>query len=188
MSEGAYNLLGERMNQSATAARKPFQPTAEMIKAAENVFLAITVEQSIRPIVEGYQRKVLAERSWRTTPELLAGLQRRSNQPVADEITDIKAAWMMANDDFAIYRKRCNEERIAAKLHAETDDHCPLLVAENITRLAKHALCDAMAGITKIDGAKAVTLPAADYDKLVDLTLKLLAPFVTNPLAPQKAV
>lgn len=183
MSEGAYNLLGERMNQSATVARKPFQPTAEMIKAAEDLFLAMTVEQSIRPIVEGYQRKVLVERTWKPAPGMEGGLQRRSDNPVANEITDIKDAWLMADDDFVLYRKRCNEERIAAKLHAETDGHCPLLVAENITRLAKHALCDAMAPITGIDGAKAVTLALADYDKLIDMTLRLLAPFVTNPLA-----
>jgi hypothetical protein len=173
------------MTQSATTARPPFQPTANMIQAAEQVFLAMAVEQSIRPIVEGYQRKVLAERTWKPAPALEDGPQRRRDEPIANEITDIKDAWMMADGDFAIYRKRCNEERIAAKLHAETDDHCPLLVAENISRLAKHALCDAMAAITSIDGTKAATLARADYDSLVDLTLKLLAPYVKNPLTRQ---
>jgi hypothetical protein len=89
----------------------------------------------------------------------------------------------MLDTDFADFHKRCNDERIAAGLHAESDDHCPLLVAENLTRIAKHALCDATAAITGIPGDKAVTMPTADYEKLVDLALKLLAPYVKNPLA-----
>jgi hypothetical protein len=59
------------MNQPATAARTPFQPTAPMIQAAEDLFLAMAFEQSVRPIVEGYQRKILAERTWHVAPNML---------------------------------------------------------------------------------------------------------------------
>jgi len=41
-----------------------------------------------------------------------------------------------------------------------------------------------MASVTNINGATAVGMMLADYDKLIDITLKLLAPFITNPLAP----
>lgn len=170
------------MTHSANPARPTFKPTPEMIAAAENVFLAMAIESTTRPIVETYQKKVLAEREWFSDPAM------RNAPGVPERITDPKYAWLMGTDEFAQYRKRCNEERIAAKLSAETDDHCPLLVAENITRMAKTALLDTMASITKIDGAKAATLKAADYDKMVDLALRLLAPFVKNVLAtPQTA-
>jgi len=165
------------MTISAIPTRPSFKPTPEMIAAAENVFLAMAMEGTTRPIVESYQKKVIAEREWYSDPAM-------SNAPgIPDRVTDPKYAWTMSNDDFAVYRKRCNEERIAAKLPAETDDHCPLLVAENITRLAKTALLDTMAGITNIDGTKAAAMKAADYDKLIDITLRLLAPFVKNVLA-----
>jgi hypothetical protein len=169
------------MTNPANNNRPQFKPTAEMITAAENVFLAMAMEGTTRPIVESYQKKIIAEREWRSDPAM-------SNVPgIPDRIADPKYAWTMGTDDFAAYRKRCNEERIAAQLPAETDDHCPLLVAENITRLAKTAMLDTMAGITNIDGTKAAAMKAADYDKLVDITLRLLAPFVKNVLPTPRA-
>ena len=169
------------MTHSANPARPPFKPTPEMIAAAENVFLAMAIEGTTRPIVEGYRKKVIAERVWLSDPAT------SSDPGVPERVTDPRYAWIMAPDDFAAYCKRCNEERIAAKLSAETDDHCPLRVAENMTRLAKTTLLDTMAGITNISGAAAAGMKTADYDKLVDLTLRLLAPFVKNVLATPQA-
>jgi hypothetical protein len=40
-----------------------------------------------------------------------------------------------------------------------------------------------MASVTKMPAASAVRLKSADYNRLVDLSLRLLAPFVKNPLA-----
>lgn len=169
------------MTHSANPARPPFKPTPEMIAAAENVFLAMAMEGTTRPIVESYQKIIIAEREWYSDPAM-------SNSPgIPERVTDPKFAWTMGTDDFAEYRKRCNEERIAAKLQVETDDHCPLLVAENLTRLAKNALLDTMAGITKIDSTSAAALKTADHEKMVDLALRLLAPFVKNVLATPKA-
>lgn len=167
------------MDQTTTPQKTQFTPTPAMIEAAENVFLAIAMEGTTRPIVEAYQRKVLAERKWMVAPEMLAG-------DVDEQVTDIKYAWTMSNEDFALYRQRCNEERIAAKLTVESDDHCPLLVAENVTRLAKCALLDSVASITGISGRAAAMSPA-NQDKLVDLTLRLLAPYAKNVLAAAQA-
>jgi hypothetical protein len=156
-----------------------------MIQAAENLFAAMAFEQTVRPIVEDYQRKILAERIWRCAPEYLERAKRRAcDEPVVSHVTDIKLAWTMLKADFALYIERCNEERIAAGLAVETEAHCPLLVAEDATRKAKYALCDAMACVTKIPADAAVTLKQADYNRMVDLSLRLLAPFVKNPLPP----
>jgi hypothetical protein len=176
MSNGAYKNWSI-MTNSANPARPIFKPTPEMIAAAENVLLAMAIETVTRPIVERYQRKILNEREWLSDPAMSV------TPGVSERVTDPKYAWLMTSEDFALYQKRCNEERIAAKLLAETDDHCPLLVAESITCLAKTALLDTMSCHTKIDGAGAAAMKAADYDKLVDLTLRLLAPFVKNVLA-----
>lgn len=175
------------MTHTATTAKLPFKPTPAMITAAEALFIALAYEQHIRPIVEGYQRKVLAERRWEVDPAM------QMTDGVVEYVTDIKSAWLMSNSDHALYHQRCNEERIAAQISSAIDDNrsqddcCPLLVAEEAVRQARFCLCDAMAGITKIDGARAVTLASAHQDKLVDLSLRLLAPFVTNPLAQFKA-
>lgn len=92
---------------------------------------------------------------------------------------------MMEESDFLLCLKRCKEERDAAGLVVPHNSYCPLLVAENTTRQAKYALCYAMTVVTNIAAATAVTLKRADYDKYVDLALRLLAPFVTNPLTQQ---
>lgn len=165
------------MTNSANPTRPPFRPTSEMIAAAENVLLAMTIETVTRPIVEAYQKKILNEREWLSDPAVSDG------SGVPERVTDPKYAWLMSAEDFSLYQKRCNEERVAAKLPAEMDNHCPLLVAENTTRLAKTALLDTMSCHTNIDGAGAATMKTADYDKLVDITLRLLAPFVKNILA-----
>jgi hypothetical protein len=119
------------MTNPAQPAAATFKPNREMITSAENLFLAMALANTTRPIVEAYQRKVFAERTWEVDQALL-------NEPgVPETIVDVKNAWMMNRADFAVYRKRCNEERITAKLHVETDDYCPLLVAENAVRLAR---------------------------------------------------
>lgn len=155
-----------------------------MIEAAENLFVAMAFEQTVRPIVEGYQRKILTERIWRCAPEYLERANRRAPDEALDsQITDIKLAWTMEKADFALYVERCNEERIAAGLVVETEAHCPLLVAQDTTRKAKYALCDAMASVTKMPADSAVTLKREDYERMIDVSLRLLAPFVQNPLA-----
>lgn len=155
-----------------------------MIQAAENVFAAMAFEQTLRPIVEGYQRKILSERTWRCAPEYLERAIRRSlDEPVESHVTDIKLTWTMEKTDFARFIKRCDEERLAAGLFVENEAHCSLLVAEDTTRKAKYALFKAMASITKITADSAVTLKHADRDKLTDLSLRLLAPFVKNPIS-----
>lgn len=39
-----------------------------------------------------------------------------------------------------------------------------------------------MAGVTNINGDLADLMSPADYDRVIEFTLNLLAPFVTNPL------
>lgn len=154
-----------------------------MIAAAEHVFLAMAFEQSVRPIVEGYRRRILAERTWRCAPDLVERMERRpSDQPVGQYVTDTKDTWMMEKADFAVYLERCNAERITAGLVVEHESYCPLLVAENITIQAKHALCDVIAGVTNIPAKTAARLKLDGYRKFIDLSLRLLAPFVTYPL------
>lgn len=177
-------LLQKIMTHSPNPKSATFTPTAAMIEAAETLFLALAHEQCIRPVVEAYQRKILSERTWRCAPEILERAQRRaSDEPMQQHVTDIKLAWTMEKADFAHYIKRCNEERIAAGLVVESDSHCPLLVAEDLTRKAKYALCDAMVPITGISADDALRLRHPGYDEFVDLNLSQLAPFIKDPLA-----
>jgi len=64
----------------------------------------------------------------------------------------------------------------------QQEDFCPLLVASDRLRLAKIDLIASMAGVTNINGDLADLMSPADYDRVIEFTLNLLAPFVTNPL------
>lgn len=175
------------MNITENKAPKPFKPTAEMIAAAEAVFVALAFEQTIRPIVEGYKRKILSEREWHMSPETQAGVRRTDDKPIDTRITDIRYAWLMSDVDFAEYARLCNAARITANLVVESEAYCPLGVAEEITRQAKRKLCDVMAEVSGFDVETIRTMKIEHYEHYVDLTLRLLAPFVGSAAVANKS-
>lgn len=144
---------------------KDFKPTQEMITATETVFLAMAFTATIRPIVEGYQKKVLAEINPKSRFDDKA-------------ITDLNSTYEMHDSDFNVYLARCNEERIKAGLRVENIDHCPLLIAENLESKAKRALIEAMKPITNLDPQDVLCSGLENYEKLIDLSLGLMARFV----------
>jgi hypothetical protein len=155
---------------------KTFIPSPEMIRAAENCFAAMAFTETIRPIVEGYQREILEYEKYPYNPKMML---RREKAP-ADYISNLKHTYMLTDEDAKHYYKRCNEERIKAKLHVDSEEYCPLLVAEHLQRDAEHALIDVMFPITHIsremiwNGSNALE----HLKKLLDLTLRLMAGFV----------
>lgn len=151
-----------------------FQPTKKMIKAAEAVFMAMAFTQTIRPIVEAYQREILSRHKWENNEEFAKygrrGVKKRS-------ILEPKDAWLLDDADFQTYLKESNEARKKANLHVENEECCPLLVAEDLERQTKIVLANVMEPVTKIS-YNDLTGTVNTYDKYFDLTLRLLAPFV----------
>lgn len=145
-----------------------FTPTKEMIETANNLVLAMAWTNTIRPTVEAYQLKILK-------------IMQPKHKRTGEIITDPKHSYLMSDEDFLIYLERINEERKKADLNVENDEQCPLLVAEDLERKAKRMFCDAMAVITKLntDTALCSKNGLENYEKLVDLSLRLMIPFVT---------
>jgi len=137
-----------------------------MVQAAQSIFETMAIEQTIRPIVEECQRKVL---------ERINPFEYRSGKP----ITDIKKAWLMDDDDFVKYIELCNKEYAKKNVHATKPEFCPLLEIENLKMQAEHLLIEEMEPITHINIDQA-TNNMEHYHELVNLTLRLLAPFVKN--------
>ncbi len=147
-----------------------FNPTQEMIDAARAVFEAMAWEKTIRPIVRGYQKEILLRHQFTVRTDLLGTNGEVVLEP---EHTDF-----LKDEDFRIYILECNEERKKAGLQVNSPEFCPLLVAESDTCSAKKALIKAMEPITKISAHRAICSGLDNYYKLVELSLKLLAPFV----------
>ena len=149
-----------------------FTPTPEMTAAAEALFMAKAYVQTIKPIVEEYQKRIIAE----------------INPKVADRfswigfttITEAKDSYLMNEADFNIYLQRCHDEAIKAGFQVPEFGYCPLLIAEDLERQAEHALVNAMFEISHLSVNDILCSGLEKYHKFIDLSLRLLAPFVKN--------
>ena len=84
----------------------------------------------------------------------------------------------MPDEDFAIYDSQCKAARDSAKLFVINPEQCPLLVAESTVTQAQHVLIDSMSGISKLTVSSLLNSGMGNYKQYVELTLRLLAPFV----------
>ena len=153
-----------------------FEPTPSMVDAAQAVFLTIAFVQTIRPVVLKYQTEILAKGQWHIKPEFAPRL--------GDTVVlDPKGSYLMSDEDFAKYDAQCKLARVTANLHVDKEGHCPLCVAEDMQRQAEHALVAAMMfELPTVTVDKLLQAGMDKYKKYIDLTLKLLAPFVkTGP-------
>lgn len=150
--------------------------TNEMKQAAKTVFMAMAFTQTIRPIVEEYQKRIIQEIKPIVADEF--------KQIGFTTITESKDSYLMNETDFKTYLTRCNEERIKAKLHVDNVEFCPLLVAEDLQRQADRTFIDVMEPITHLTTDKVLCSNngLANYKKLIDLSLRLVAPYVQNKI------
>lgn len=149
-----------------------FKPSPRMLDAAETVFKAMLLERAIRPVVEGYQQKIITEGKWLVRPEWVG---RRG---LPETVTAPRLAYLMSEADFLVYHGQCDAARVQAGLSITAEGQCPLLVAEHLLIKAKWEVIDSMAPISGIRSDQACSLPMAEYQNFVELILRLLAPFV----------
>jgi hypothetical protein len=154
-----------------------FKPTAAMITAAETVLMAMAYTETVRPIVEEYQKKSLA--FWRFKMAEKHKI-RRGNEAVQDEIIlDPKKSYLLDDHDAENYYKDCHEAALKAGFNVKYG-YCPLLIAESLQITAEWVLMDTMKPVTGIDGHEIYDMDMRQ--QYIDLTLRLLAPYVKNPL------
>lgn len=155
-----YRYIGKAAQAMTTANDLlSFRPTEEQISAAVTVFKCMAAIEVVRPIVEGYQRKVLNELGWGHL--------------------ELKHKWKLPDEVWQNYLVRCNEERIAAKLNVDDPAHCPLLVIENKLTQAQDLLIVLMEPVSGIslDRVLGSRDSLKNYAELVNLNLRLLAPW-----------
>lgn len=135
-----------------------FDPTPEQINAAATVFKCMAWLQTVQPVVDNYQRTILCDLGW--------------------SHIEPGRSWMLPDKVFKIYNQRCKDARNAAKLLVENPDFCPLLVAKNLLSDAQGVLIDLMEPVTGIPRNGLLCLGLKEYHEYVELTLRLLAPYV----------
>lgn len=152
-----------------------FKPDANQIRAARNLFAAMAHAELVVPIVEGYQREILARNQWK--PDTRWAKFDHGRNWTDEPILDPKRTYLMNDANFRAYLVECRTAQAAAKLITETPEHCPKLVAEDLVLRCEMALVAAMEPVTKV-GWDLVARDLKSKAIYVGLTLALLAKFV----------
>lgn len=151
------------------------KPSFAVISATETVLLAQAWVDTVRPVVVGYQVKVLAEMQVRTDK------QHREHDDYI--ILDPERTFLMSDDDFKTYMTLTRIEQDKAGLITESPEFCPLLVAENLLSDAQKVLIDTLEPITGLSGHLLICNGMKVYKQYLEICLSWLARFVDSQKA-----
>lgn len=165
--------MSNELSNSHMPIGQKFQPEQRMMEAATQVFSAMTLLSLIRPIVNDYQSAILREQQWSVSPKWSQG-----PCSITGLVLEPARSHLLRDEDCEVYARLCREAAAKVNLVVHGTADCPLLETENDLRLAQRELVDSMFPVTHISAEKATTMKTENYQKLIDLTLRLLAPFV----------
>lgn len=133
---------------------------------AANILNCRAYEQTVSAIISPKQQEIIDFYKF----EVLA----KWHGDGAPTIVDNKDHLYLASDeDFNIYIKEMHNFYLEQGFNVEFGT-CPLLVAESLTRLAKHAFCDALAAYTKLDTDDVLCSGVETYKEYIELNLSLM--------------
>lgn len=160
----------------STMTKAGFRPSDSLICAAEAVLLGMTIEQMVRPVVEGYETEILAKHRFMPAQKFAAYVE---NKPIVNR----KDAFLMGEDDMQVYLKECFAARDAAGLQVSRPDNCPLLEAESMRVRAENALIRELGEIAGLEAFRQNNhvMTLEQRAKVVAIGLKLTLPFVGKP-------
>jgi len=157
-----------------------FTPT--QIRAAELVFASMAYEQTISPVILKLQHEAFGEMKIRYKEDF-------SSRFTLPEFCTFEDMYMGKDEDLDKYYLLMNEKHSAAGFVVK-NGYCPLLMAQSTLREAKHLLIDEMESITKMSFE--MVMRSSNYmenlAKIVELTLRLLAPNCKNALKDLKLI
>lgn len=157
-----------------------FKPSDEQLSAARSLMMAMAHRDYVTPIVTAYQTDILARHRWPKAAKWAEiGSGREGHEEwMAQPILTPRDTYLLGEVDFAQYMDECRNAQAAAKLVTESRDHCPKLVAEDLVWKAQRALVDAMKPVTGLEWGDITRGTMDQTRKYIELSLKLLAPFV----------
>lgn len=159
-----------------TQTQANFKPTPKMIAAAEAVLFCMAAESQVKQIVDAYQRRILQEEQLHIDPKYIG--RRGETDRI---ITEPNEVFLLSEKDMVW---ACDLFSWAAK-DAGYDlpaGHCPALTANTNLVKAQQHLIDVMQPITGIsrDSIWESSNALVNYNKLVDINLRFLTPFVRS--------
>lgn len=160
-----------------------FTPTPDMISAAKAVFMAMAYTETVREVIEPVQKRLLQENHYKIDFNRFARCERdveEMKKTVGEYCRDWKYLYLIFDEDMTdLMNKAHYQYTNVLKFEVECVGYCPLLCAESLERDAKRLLVDVMQPITKLSAEDVLCAPKAleNYSRLIELTLRLLAPY-----------
>lgn len=163
------------------SASATFNPTPEMIDAAKAVFLSMAYVETVREVIEPIQNRLLQENHYKMDINRFTRSEGDAEQFTALHgiyCRKWSELYLIFDEDMTDLMIKANYEYQKAGFKIELN-YCPLLVAESTEREAKRLLIDIMQPVTGMttDNVLCSKNGLENYKKLVELTLRLLAPF-----------
>ena len=151
--------------------------TAKMIEAAERVLVAQAFEMHVRPVVTAYEAEILQRLQLRSDPRFkVHGINR--------VILDRKETFLLGEADRELFLQETFKARDAAKLIVSKPENCPLSEALTLRLAAERELLLSLAEHPKFSSiakaAESGTLTVDERNKVIDLTTRLLSPYMRN--------
>lgn len=144
-----------------------YQANEEQIRLSEALLLAMANEDVIRPIVEGYETRILEEYRFKIDPKW-------TEIGVEDHvILHRKETFLLSDSDAKKFFEACFAARDEAGLEVDRPDNCPLLEAENLRISAENALIKSLACIPGLEAFATGILPLDTRAKVLKLALQL---------------
>ena len=167
--EGKMKAFNGMTKQEGVAALKAIESQA--VPVARAVFVAMAFVETIRPVVEGYQREILTAIKPKMAKHWVEdhGMEQRI-------ITDPTDTHYMEDGDFDEYIEGCHREALKHGFKVPEKGSCPLLIAEHNLTKAQQLLIEVMEPITGIKHSDLFHHGMDDYNHYIDLTLRWLAP------------
>ncbi len=154
-----------------TTNQYPFGITNDMIAAGKSVFLAMAHEQLVRPIVEGYEARILEENNFQYGDEW-------REHGIAGKVTERKKTFLMDKDDFQAFIELTYQARDAHNLKVSGPDNCPLLEAEYLRMQAENKLLQQVAKLPGMESLGKAFVTVEQRKQAIEAALGLLTPFV----------
>ncbi len=161
--------------------KKDFKPTEAQILAASKVFAAMAWVDTIRPEIEQAQTELLQRKHFVPCSKQWEKWERDPTYP--QRITHWKHVYMVSEQDAGWLYTEIHNKYLQMGYTVEFG-YCPLLIAESKLRDARRELVDVMEPVTGLsfDRVLCSANGLENLDKLVELTLRLLAPYVHENL------
>lgn len=154
-----------------------FSPSAKLVRFCENALASRAYVETIRPIVEGYQKAILEAGDYWMCDQWHREFVKAEIDPGKLRITEPERTYLLPQAAANRYHEACRQAAKKAGLHVLREGNCPLLEARHLLVRAEEALLAVFASEMEVPEL-AEPLPLGQREKALSCIYGLLTPHI----------